>query len=120
MAYDIIIGRSEEDKKNFGKEGSVFLGRTYVQMGNVTSLANNVYLDVARNHTILIAGKRGSGKSYSSAVMCEGIIDFPAEIKDNMSVIIFDTMGIFWTMKNPNLRDKKLLEEWNLESKGLD
>jgi len=120
MAYDIIIGRSEEDKKDFGKDGSVFLGKTYVKMGNVTSLANSIYLDVARNHTILIAGKRGSGKSYSSGVMCEGIMDFPDEIKNNMSVIIFDTMGIFWTMKNQNLRDEELLNEWGLKSKGFD
>ena len=120
MAYDIIIGRSEEDKGDFGKEGAVFLGKTYVKMGNVTSLANNVYLDVARNHTILIAGKRGSGKSYSMSVMCESVLDFPDEIKDNMSIIIFDTMGIFWTMKNPNIRDENLLDEWGLKSKGFD
>jgi len=120
MAYDIIVGRSEEDKKLLGKEGAVFLGRTYVQMGRVTSLANPVYLDVAKNHTILICGKRGSGKSYSSGVMCEGIINFPEEIKENMSVILFDTMGIFWTMKYENKRDEALLEEWGLEAKGFD
>src|SRR3989344_3916671 len=114
MAYDIIIGRNEKDKKNLGKEGSVFLGKTYVQMGNVVSLANPVYLDVARNHTILICGKKGSGKSYSMAVMCESILDFPDEIKNNLSVIIFDTMGIFWTMKYANKKDESILEEWGL------
>ena len=120
MAYDIIIGRSEEDKKLFGKEGTVFLGKTYVQMGRVTSLANSVYLDVARNHTILVCGKRGSGKSYSMGVMTEGVIDFPEEVKNNMSIIIFDTMGIFWTMKYKNEKDLNLLAEWGLDSKGLD
>ena len=120
MAYDIIIGRDENDKKKFGKEGAVFLGKTYVQMGRVTSLANNVYLDVARNHTILVVGKRGSGKSYSLSVMCESILDFPEEIKNNMSIIIFDTMGIFWTMKYPNKKDENLLEEWGMQAKGFD
>lgn len=120
MAYDVIIGRSEEDKKNIGKEATVFLGRTYVQMGRVTSLANNVYLDVAKNHVILICGKRSSGKSYSMSVMCESILDFPDEIKNNMSIIIFDTMGIFWTMKYQNKKDEALLEEWGLQAKGFD
>ena len=120
MAYDIIIGRDEEDKKNFGKEGAIFFGKTYVQMGRVTSLANNVYLDVARNHVILICGKRSSGKSYSMGVMCESVLDFPENIKNNMSIIIFDTMGIFWTMKYPNERDEALLEEWGLQAKGFD
>jgi uncharacterized protein len=120
MAYDIIIGRSEEDKKDFGKEGAVLLGKTYVQMGRVTSLANPVYLDVARNHTILICGKKGSGKSYSMGVMSEGVMDFPKEIKENVSIIIFDTMGIFWTMKHANQKDEALLEAWGLEAKGFD
>ena len=120
MAYDIIIGRNEIDKKNFGKEGTVFLGKTYVQMGRVTSLANNVYLDVARNHVILICGKRSSGKSYSMGVMCESVLDFPEEIKNNLSIIIFDTMGIFWTMKHANKKDEALLEEWGLQAKGFD
>ncbi|KKS24329.1 MAG: hypothetical protein UU81_C0009G0026, partial [Microgenomates group bacterium GW2011_GWC1_41_8] len=36
----------------------------------------------------------------------------PDEIKNNMSLIIFDTMGIFWTMKYPNQKDEALLEEF--------
>lgn len=120
MAYDIIIGRNEDDKKNFGKEGAVFLGKSYVKMGNITSLANNMYLDIARNHTILLCGKRGSGKSWSLGVMCEGILDFPDEIKNNMSAIIFDTMGVFWTMKYANKKDETLLEEWGIEAKKAD
>ena len=60
--YDIILGRDEADKESFGEDGLIFIGRLYVTMGNTTSLSNNVYLDVARSHVILICGKRGSGK----------------------------------------------------------
>jgi intein/homing endonuclease len=62
MPYDIIIGRNKEDKEKFGKEGLILLGRGYVKMGNYTSLSNNIYMDVARPHVVLVAGKRGSGK----------------------------------------------------------
>lgn len=62
MAYDIIIGRDEADKKKFGKEGLILLGKSYVKMGNTLSLSNNIYLDIARAHVILVSGKRGSGK----------------------------------------------------------
>ena len=62
MPYDIILGRDSSDRKKFGKRGLVYIGKGYVTMGQTTSLSNNLYLDVARTHVILIAGKRGSGK----------------------------------------------------------
>ena len=120
MPYDIIIGRNESDRKKFGKKGMVFIGKSYVKMGRTTSLANPVYLDVVRSHVILVCGKRGSGKSYTLGVISEGIIDLPPEIKKNISIIIFDTMGIYWTMKYPNEKDAELLEQWGLKGKGLD
>ena len=62
MAYDIIIGRSAKDKEKFGKEGSVFLGRHYVKMGQTTSLSNEIFMDVIRSHVVFVCGKRGGGK----------------------------------------------------------
>ena len=59
MAYDIILGRDASDKKKFGKEGLIHIGKGYVTMGNYTSMSNNIFLDVARSHVILVAGKRG-------------------------------------------------------------
>jgi len=120
MVFDIIIGRDEEEKKKFGNRGIIFLGKQYVKMGQVTSLSNNIWLDVAKSHVIFVVGKRGSGKSYSLGVISEGIADLPSEVKDNISVILLDTMGIYWTMKYPNLQDAELLEQWNLKPKGLD
>ncbi len=60
--YDIIIGRSEADKEKYGTQGSVFIGKHYVKMGQTVSLSNKVYLDVAKSHIVFIVGKRGSGK----------------------------------------------------------
>lgn len=62
MAFDIIIGRDNADKKKFGDAGTIFLGKSYVTMGRTTSLSNNVFLDINRPHIILCTGKRGSGK----------------------------------------------------------
>ena len=119
MVYDIIIGRDEADRKKYGKEGVIFLGKSYVKMGQTTSLSNNVYLDVNRAHTIMLCGKRGSGKSYSLGVIAEEMVSLPKEIKDKLSVLILDTMGIFWTMKYPNIKDEDLLESWGLKPKRL-
>jgi len=119
MSYNIIIGRNESDKKKFGDRGLVLLGKGYVKMGNYTSLSNKIYMDIARSHVILVAGKRGSGKSYSLGVIAEELSNLPKEAAQNIATIIFDTMGIFWTMKYKNEKDRELLDEWGLKSKNL-
>jgi len=118
--YDIIVGRNQEDQKKYGTEGTIFIGKHYVRMGQTTSLSNKIYMDVAKSHVVFICGKRGSGKSYTLGVIAESMLDLPEEIKKNLSIIMLDTMGIFWTMKYPNKQDKPLLDEWNLEAKPLN
>ncbi|MCH7568718.1 MAG: ATP-binding protein [Nanoarchaeota archaeon] len=119
MPYDIILGRDTADKKKFGDKGLIFLGRGYVTMGNYTSLSNHLYMDIARSHVILVAGKRGSGKSYTLGVIAEELSSLPPETSRNIASLIFDTMGIFWTMKFKNEKEKLLLEEWKLKPKEL-
>jgi len=58
--------------------------------------------------------------SYTMSVIAEGVSDLPPEIKQNIAVVMLDTMGIYWTMKYPNKKDKKLLDEWNIQPKALD
>src|SRR3989338_655353 len=118
--YDILIGRSDADKEKYGTQGSIFLGKHYIKMGQTVSLSNKVYLDVSKSHVVFIVGKRGSGKSFSMGVIAEGIYDLPDEIKKNLAVIMLDTMGIYWTMKYPNNKEKELLDEWELEGKGIN
>ncbi|NCO11390.1 ATP-binding protein [Candidatus Pacearchaeota archaeon] len=119
MPYDIILGRDKSDKKKFGSRGLIYLGKGYVTMGQHTSLSNNLFMDVARSHVVLIAGKRGSGKSYTIGVMAEELAGLPSEESRNIASIIFDTMGIFWTMKFENDKDSLLLKSWNLKPRKL-
>ena len=119
MAFDVIIGRNESDKKSFGKNGLAYIGKTFVTMGNYTSLSNPIYMDVARTHVVLICGKRGSGKSYTMGSMAESLSDLGIEESGNIASVIFDTMGIYWTMKYKNEKDYGLLRDWNLEPKNV-
>ena len=118
--YEIVVGRSDDDRKSLGIQGAVFLGKHYVRMGNTTSLSNKIYLDVAKTHVVLVSGKRGSGKSYSLGVVAEEMAHLPKEVKNKIAVLMIDTMGIFWTMRFPNLKDEDLLDEWGLPKKPLD
>lgn len=119
MGYDIITGRNIADKEAFGDRGLVFIGKGYVKMGQYTSLSNRILMDIARSHVVLVAGKRGSGKSYTLGVIAEELSNLPTETSQNIASLIFDTMGIYWTMKYPNEKDKELLQEWNLQPKNL-
>ncbi|MCF7910090.1 ATP-binding protein [Candidatus Pacearchaeota archaeon] len=119
MAYEIIVGRDEHDKKTLGKKGLTFLGKSYVTMGPYTSLSNKIFMDIARSHVVLVAGKRGSGKSYTLGVLAEELSNLQEGVNQNIASLIFDTMGIYWTMKYQNEKDKTLLREWDLKSVKL-
>ncbi|MCB9358720.1 ATP-binding protein [Candidatus Woesearchaeota archaeon] len=117
---DIIIGRDDEDRKLFGTAGTIVLGKHYVKMGQTSSLANNVMLDMIRPHVIMLCGKRGGGKSYTMGVIAEGLANMPIELKKNISIILLDTMGVYWTMKYENHKEFELLKPYGLEPKGFN
>lgn len=117
--YDIIIGRDAADKKRFGDKGLIFIGKGFVKMGQYTSLSNRILMDIVRSHVVLVAGKRGSGKSYTLGAIAEELSGLPSEIGQNIASLVFDTMGIFWTMKYRNEKDRDLLQEWGLKTKNL-
>ncbi|RME77366.1 ATP-binding protein [Candidatus Woesearchaeota archaeon] len=112
---DIIIGRTPERVKKIGRKGTILLGKSYYETPDALVPASNVYLDVADAHVFLITGKRGSGKSYTLGVIAEGFRLLEEEIRKNLSMILVDTMGIYWTMGHANLKEKDLLEPYGLE-----
>ena len=78
-------------------------------------------LSVDKNHSFIANGiiSHNSGKSYTLGVIMEEISSLPQEVARNIASLIFDTMGIFWTMKYKNEKDKDLLEQWGLKPKEL-
>ena len=117
---DVVIGRSKSDRAKFGKKGTVLIGRMYVRIGQRVSLSNPVYMDMTSSHVVFIVGKRGSGKSYTMGVVVEGFSLLPEQIRRNVSVIMLDTMGVYWTMKYPNITQEDMLVPYGLKPKGLD
>ncbi len=58
--------------------------------------------------------------SYTMASIAEGMMTSSPEVTSRLSVVMFDTMGIYWTMKYENKRDEALLREWGLKYSGLN
>jgi hypothetical protein len=108
-----ILGRRDPTVK----EGTLNIGRYLALDG---SLGANVYLDALHPHVILICGKRGYGKSFTMGTIIEEIISLPDEIKGNLSALIIDTMGIFWTMVYRNTKYEDLLSKWRLTPESFE
>jgi DNA helicase HerA-like ATPase len=107
-----VLGNEE----NAG-EGLLFLGN-YMALDHSRGAA--VYLDALKPHAILICGKRGYGKSYTMGCILEELAFLPEPVKGNLGSLIIDTMGIFWTMKNPNISEEVRLKNWELTPSGLE
>ncbi len=117
----LIIGRSAGDAKRYGTLGCIYVGNKYQEVDAYsTKLCNPVYLDVSGSHVLSIFGKRGSGKSYTMGVVAEGFSLMKDEIKENVSIILIDTMGVYWTMKMPNVDEEKGLAELGLKPQGVN
>ncbi|MEM5820700.1 MAG: ATP-binding protein [Candidatus Aenigmatarchaeota archaeon] len=116
---ETIIGRSEEEKKKLGIKGAGYIGRHLVIGEYDWQLTTKVYFDFTKSHVVLICGKRGSGKSYSSGVIIEEFCQLEDEIRKKSAMVILDPMGIYWSIKFPNEQQKALLKQWNLEPKGF-
>lgn len=120
MIHQTVVGRLKEETRKIGIKGSAYIGKHIVGKGEDAHLTTKVYLDLIHPHVILICGKRGSGKSYSAGTIIEGFCLLEEKFKKKSAFVIFDPIGIYWSMKLPNKSQKTLLNEWGLEPKGFD
>lgn len=117
--FEVVVGRDKTDIARFGKRGTINIGKFITGIGDDAHLTTDVFMDVLRPHVILICGKRGQGKSYSMGIIVEEIARLDEKIRNRLSVLMIDTQGVFWTMKYPNEKEERLLEEWNLKANGI-
>ena len=107
-----VLGRRE---KKLG--ATLNIGRYYALD---SSLGSNVYIDILRPHIVLICGKRGYGKSYTIGVFIEEIGRLEKEVKENLCVVVFNTLGIYWTTKFPNKEELDNIKRWGLKPEGFE
>ncbi|MEK6973118.1 MAG: ATP-binding protein [archaeon] len=116
---EVVIGRSQKGIEKYGKEGTGYLGKVVMSSGENPVLGRKVMVDLASPHVMLICGKRGGGKSFSLCVLLESFAQLPPEIRNRISVIAIDLVGIFWGLKFPNKKDEKALAEWDLKPEAI-
>jgi len=117
---EVIIGRSQNHIDKYGSKGTGYLGKVVVSAGDEPVLGKKVLMDLSKSHVMIVCGKRGGGKSYSMSVIIEEFCKQPFDIKERLSVIVIDTVGIFWTMKFENKEESNDLSKWDLKAEGVD
>ncbi|TAL47195.1 ATP-binding protein [archaeon] len=118
MAYETIVGRTREDLEKFGTTACGYIGKHIVGTGEDAHLTTPVKIDLLKPHVILCSGKRGSGKSYSIAVVLEELLQLSEQYASKTAAVVFDPVGIYWSMKIPNEQQVQLLTKWGMEPKG--
>ncbi|WP_414838211.1 ATP-binding protein [Candidatus Nanosalina sp. VS9-1] len=114
----ISVGRSEDDKEEYGLKGTGVIGKHLVGENEEAHTANPIHFDLAKPHVMGVFGKRGTGKSYSLGTIAEEIQT--ADISQNLSTIMIDPMGIYWSMKRPNEKDVTVLDQWDMKPEAFD
>ena len=76
-------------------------------------------ISVPKNHNF-IANNIIIHNSYTLSVIVEEMARQPFEIKERLSTIVIDTVGIFWTMKFGNKEGEDYLSSWNLKPEGIE
>lgn len=79
-------------------------------IGQDTSKKDDVFINASRAHSILICGKRGTGKSYSMGDIVEEV----HTETENVVTLVIDPMGIYWTMAEENRKQEDLLWDYGL------
>ncbi len=97
-------------------DGLLYLGRITEHAPEEDKFGYAIQVDATFPHVVLIAGMRGSGKSYTLGVLAEEL----ARTDIGIGVIIVDPLGVFWSMKLPNsdAGERKLIEKWHLVPNG--
>ena len=105
---------------------ALFLGKIAEQTASKNYFNWAVWLDATFPHVMLIAGKRGSGKSYDLGVLAEGLSAPDSHIAfgtEPFAMVLFDTQNQFWTLRAGNERlndgERALLKTWRIEPVGI-
>src|SRR4030042_5410986 len=120
MIYETVSGRTKKDLEKFGKKAAGYIGKHIVGTGEDAHLTTKVFIDLLRPHVSLICGKRGSGKSYSAGTIIEEILSLEKEYAEKIACVIFDPVGIYWSMKFSNDQELDALRNWELEPRKFD
>jgi hypothetical protein len=117
----VILGRSDSFHRKYRNHGLGMIGGVTETSDDVlTSLMGMpVNLDLMSPHVMLVAGKRGSGKSYTLGILAEELASAMERREIEVACVLVDTVDVFRQMVEPNDDQNDLLKKWGYKARGF-
>jgi len=117
----VVLGRSDSFHRKYRSHGLGMIGGVTETSDDVlTSLMGMpVNLDLMSPHVMLVAGKRGSGKSYTLGIIAEELSRAMERREIEVACVLVDTVDVFRQMVDPNDDQSDLLKKWGYEARGF-
>jgi hypothetical protein len=121
LSVGVVLGRSESFHRKYYTGGLGTIGGVAETSDDIlTSLMGMpVNLDLMSPHVMFVAGKRGSGKSYTLGIIAEELALAMDRKEIEVAAVVVDTVDVFRQMVDSNDEQTDLLKKWNLEAKGF-
>jgi hypothetical protein len=121
LSVGAILGRAQSFHDKYTAIGLGMMGAVCESSDDILTsyLGMPVNLDLISPHVLLVAGKRGSGKSYSLGVIAEELADAMDRKEIEVAVVVIDTVDVFRQSIEPNDEQEDLLSKWGLEARGF-
>ncbi len=117
----VVLGRADSFHRKFRTTGLGLIGGVTETSDDIlTSLMGMpVNLDLMSPHVMFVAGKRGSGKSYTLGIIAEELALAMDRREIEVAAVVVDTVDVFRQMVDPNADQIDLLKKWKLDAKGF-
>ncbi|NHI82886.1 MAG: ATP-binding protein [Candidatus Thorarchaeota archaeon] len=117
----VVIGRSEGFHAKYHHAGLGLIGAIAESADDILEslLGMPVQLDLISPHVLFVAGKRGSGKSYTLGIIAEELARAMERREIEVAAVVIDTVDVFRQCVEPNEDQDSLLRKWNLEARGF-
>ncbi len=117
----VVLGRSTSFHSKFSEGGLGMLGAVCETSDDLllSKFGMPVNLDLMSPHVLFVAGKRGSGKSYTLGTIAEELALAMERQEIKVAGVVIDTVDVFRQMMDDNLDQTELLKKWNLEPRGF-
>jgi hypothetical protein len=117
----VILGRSASFHDKYRSSGLGMIGAVSEASDDplVSLLGTPVWLDLVSPHVLFVAGKRGSGKSYTLGIIAEELALAMERREIEVAAVLIDTVDVFRQMVEPNTGQSGILKDWSLEARGF-
>jgi hypothetical protein len=121
LSVGVVLGRSESFHRKYHSAGLGCIGGVSETSDDalLSLMGMPVTLDLMSPHVMFVAGKRGSGKSYTLGIIAEELALAMERQEIEVAAVVVDTVDVFRQMVEPNTDQADLLKKWGLSDRGF-